>query len=135
MNDRLLTVDQVSEYLGVHRDTVYSMIRSGRLPALQLGGRKASWRISESDLAAFVSNRKALGRRNGGGPQTFEEEQLQARDDFERQQQRDLAAFQSEQERRLAEFEARQERSLRDYSDGADGHHADGVGSSDNARD
>lgn len=59
MNDGLLTINQVAEYLGVHRDTVSSLIRSGRLPALQLGGRKAGWRISKDDLLAFVSEGKS----------------------------------------------------------------------------
>ena len=60
MNGKLLSIDQVAEYLGVHRDTVYSLIRSGRLPALQLGGRKAGWRITEEDLQGFIDHGKAV---------------------------------------------------------------------------
>lgn len=60
MNNKLLTIDQVAEYLGVHRDTVYSLIRSGKLAAFQLGGRKAGWRISEEDLQAFVRSQKSV---------------------------------------------------------------------------
>lgn len=60
MNGRLLTIDQVAEYMGVHRDTVYALVRSGRLPALQLGGRKAGWRITEADLDEFVAKSKAV---------------------------------------------------------------------------
>ena len=37
LNDRLLTIDEVAEYLGVHRDTVYNLVRGGVLPGLSDG--------------------------------------------------------------------------------------------------
>ena len=56
----LLTPEQVAEILKVRKDTVYSWIRAGKLPAAKLGNR---YRISEEDLQAFVE--KAKTRKEG----------------------------------------------------------------------
>jgi excisionase family DNA binding protein len=97
MNSKLLTIDQVAEYLGVHRDTVSSLIRSGRLPALQLGGRKTGWRITEEDLLKFVQDGKTFangdGAHEGNGRQEFEHRQskeLQAFLDSQRLEREDF---------------------------------------------
>jgi excisionase family DNA binding protein len=94
MNQKLLTLEQVAEYLGVHRDTVYALVRSGRLAALQLGGRKSAWRISEQDLANFIAEGKAavvssgyssleaFDRRQEDDRKAFDVQQEKARDDF-----------------------------------------------------
>ena len=37
MQSRLLTVEEVSEYLNLHPQTVYVMARLGELPVLKLG--------------------------------------------------------------------------------------------------
>ena len=121
MNDRLLTVEQVSEYLGVHRDTVYAMVRSGRLRALQLGGRKASWRISESDLVAFIADRKDAGPSSDGERPPTQSEEANALAEFDRKQAQVLADFKAEQEQQRAEFQAEQSReseSPREHSNG-----------------
>jgi excisionase family DNA binding protein len=89
MNGRLLTVDQVAEYLRVHRDTVFNLIRSGRLKALQLGGRKAGWRLTEEDVAAFVAERKAETEKNRSDGHELE--------DFDRRQAEEREAFQTMQ--------------------------------------
>jgi excisionase family DNA binding protein len=51
---QLLTVREVSDYLRVHPQTLYRMIREGRLRVVQLGGSGCSIRIHEDDLAEFV---------------------------------------------------------------------------------
>ncbi|MGF1428528.1 helix-turn-helix domain-containing protein [Kitasatospora sp. LaBMicrA B282] len=51
MAQRYYTVDQVAEQLGLHVRTVRGYIRSGRLPATQLGRQ---YRITPEDLAAFT---------------------------------------------------------------------------------
>jgi excisionase family DNA binding protein len=62
--DKLLTLEQVAEYLQVHRDTVYTLLRSGRLKGFQLGGRKASWRIGENDLRDFLNAQRQEAVKN-----------------------------------------------------------------------
>lgn len=43
---------QVAEQLGVSKDTVLRLVRSGKLPAVKVGWR--TWRITEESLAAFI---------------------------------------------------------------------------------
>jgi excisionase family DNA binding protein len=50
---RMLSLEQVQEILNVKSALVYSLVRSGELPAGQFGGRGV-WRVRESDLAAFI---------------------------------------------------------------------------------
>lgn len=49
----MLTLEQVQEILNVKSALVYSLVRSGELPAGQFGGRGV-WRVRESDLAAYI---------------------------------------------------------------------------------
>ena len=53
----LYTVERVAEILGVHPETVRNWIKSGELPAIDLGGR-AGYRISQRDLDAFLDKRR-----------------------------------------------------------------------------
>ena len=39
---RILTVSELSEYLNVHRTTIYRLLREGTLPGFRLGG---DWRF------------------------------------------------------------------------------------------
>jgi excisionase family DNA binding protein len=50
---RMLTLEQVQEVLNVKGSLVYSLVRSGELPAGQFGGRGV-WRVRESDLMAYI---------------------------------------------------------------------------------
>ncbi len=51
-----LTLNEVAERLGVHYQTVYRWVRTGRLPAVKVDGR---YRVSRDDLAEFNSDRLA----------------------------------------------------------------------------
>ena len=55
--DRLLTVRDVAAKLRVTEPTVREWIARGELPALELGGR-TGYRITETDLEAFMQSRK-----------------------------------------------------------------------------
>ena len=39
---QILTVSELSEYLNVHRTTIYRLLREGKLPGFRLGG---DWRF------------------------------------------------------------------------------------------
>ena len=41
--DKYLTVAELSEYLHIHRTTIYRMLREGRLPGFRIG---SDWRFS-----------------------------------------------------------------------------------------
>jgi excisionase family DNA binding protein len=55
--DKLLTVEEVAEQLGVNLDTVRRWIRNKELDAIDLGGR-AGYRVSESALERFINERR-----------------------------------------------------------------------------
>ena len=56
-HDPWLTVDQVAQMLNVTEETVRRWIRAGDLPVLELGGRKAGYRIRQTDLDRFIADR------------------------------------------------------------------------------
>jgi len=55
--DKILTVKQVAEYLGVKIDTVYLYIKNKKLKAFKLArtSSHSHWRIKESDLQEFIN--------------------------------------------------------------------------------
>ena len=52
-NSRLLSVQEVSEQLGMGRSWVYNQIRSGELPSVQLGG---TVKIKREDLEQYIQS-------------------------------------------------------------------------------
>jgi excisionase family DNA binding protein len=48
---KFLTVKEVAEYLRIPLPTMYYLLKRGRIPAFQVGGR---WRIKASDVDAIV---------------------------------------------------------------------------------
>lgn len=53
MSERLFSAEEVAERLRVHKVTVHRWIRSGRLPAVNLGGT-SGYRLRGSDIEAFL---------------------------------------------------------------------------------
>lgn len=66
-SDELLTVEEVSERLGVGRVTVYRWCREGRLPCLKVG---RSWRVRHEALEDFL-RRSELPTTLAGQLRTF----------------------------------------------------------------
>lgn len=57
--NRLLTVDQVALRLQQPRSSVYTLIRTGQLAAINLApGNGKVLRVRESDLRAFIESRR-----------------------------------------------------------------------------
>ncbi len=54
MADRLLTLDEVSQRLGVSVYTLRLWLREGRLKGFRMGGSKLGWRVREVDLDRFI---------------------------------------------------------------------------------
>lgn len=54
MNERLLSVRDISGLLGLHRGTVYGYVREGRLPHILLGNRIL---FKQSDIDKFIEER------------------------------------------------------------------------------
>ena len=58
--ERLMTVDEVAEYLGLNPATVRLHLRNGELVGFKVGPRH--WRIRESALEAFVNEREQAAK-------------------------------------------------------------------------
>ena len=50
---RFLTLEDVATYLSVSVPQVYSLVRSGALPAIKIGGRGV-WRVDRQQLESYV---------------------------------------------------------------------------------
>jgi excisionase family DNA binding protein len=51
MNDRWLAVDDISEYLGVSKDTIYSWVTTKGMPGHKVG---RIWKFKKEDVDAWV---------------------------------------------------------------------------------
>lgn len=39
MKKKIMTVDEVAAYFGLHKDTIYDLVKENKLPHIRLGGR------------------------------------------------------------------------------------------------
>jgi excisionase family DNA binding protein len=53
MPPRFLTLADVREVLNITTPQAYALVRSGDLPAIQVGGR-GQWRIESTELEAYI---------------------------------------------------------------------------------
>ena len=69
MTSRFLTLADVTEVLNISSTQAYALVRSGELPAIQVGGR-GQWRVEASELEAYIQRRYAETRAkiDGGVP-------------------------------------------------------------------
>lgn len=61
MAKRFLTLADVQELLSISQVQAYSLVRSGDLPAIQVGGRN-QWRVEASELEAYIQRQYAATR-------------------------------------------------------------------------
>ncbi|HAU4231566.1 TPA: helix-turn-helix domain-containing protein [Legionella pneumophila] len=61
MNDRWLSVDEIGEYLGVKRDTVYKWINDKGMPAHKIG---RLWKFKKEDIDNWVKQGEANSSNN-----------------------------------------------------------------------
>lgn len=70
MPPRFLTLADVQEVLNISAAQAYALVRSGELPALQVGGRGV-WRVEATELEAYIQRLYAESRaRAQAGPET-----------------------------------------------------------------
>ena len=53
MPPRFLTLADVMEILNISAPQAYALVRSGDLPAIQIGGRQ-QWRVEATELEAYI---------------------------------------------------------------------------------
>jgi len=61
MSSRFLTLADVTEVLNISAQQAYSLVRSGELPAIQIGGR-LQWRIEAEELEKYIQRMYAETR-------------------------------------------------------------------------
>ena len=60
---KLLSTQEAASYLGVTKDYLRRLIREGSIPSYNIGKEtRKTYRIKESDLDAWMNERKVVGR-------------------------------------------------------------------------
>lgn len=57
--ETLLKIEEVAEYLKMHKITVYRLIKDNGLPGIKIGGE---WRFRESDLVKWMDRNTKGGK-------------------------------------------------------------------------
>lgn len=57
--DKILTLEEVADYLKVTRRTMYRLVQQGQVPAFKLGG---SWRFRRGELERWIAQKLAKQR-------------------------------------------------------------------------
>ena len=68
MDDRWLSVDEIAEYLGVSKDTVYTWVSSKSMPGHRVG---RFWKFKKDEIDDWVRGGGAAADR--GGPTSAED--------------------------------------------------------------
>lgn len=58
--EKLMTLEEVADYLRLSNDTVYRMANTGTIPASKVGNQ---WRFRREDLDAWLEANKNTGRQ------------------------------------------------------------------------
>ncbi len=69
MPPRFLTLADVTEVLNISSPQAYALVRSGELPAIQIGGRGV-WRVEASELEAYIQRMYAQTRERAAAAGT-----------------------------------------------------------------
>jgi excisionase family DNA binding protein len=62
MEDRWLSVDEIGDYLGIKRDTVYKWISEKGMPAHKIG---CLWKFKKDEVDTWVRDGKASDSKEG----------------------------------------------------------------------
>ncbi|GGC11675.1 helix-turn-helix domain-containing protein [Cellulomonas carbonis] len=65
MPPRFLTLADVTEVLNISSAQAYALVRTGELPAIQVGGRGV-WRVEATELEAYIERMYAQQRARAG---------------------------------------------------------------------
>lgn len=56
VGDLMLDIEEVAERLKVSESTIRSLVRSGKLRAYRIGGKRGRLRFKEEDLDAYIDS-------------------------------------------------------------------------------
>lgn len=57
MNDQILTVKEVAEYLKVNERTIYRLATEKKIPAFRVG---ASWRFRREEVDSWIASQQEI---------------------------------------------------------------------------
>lgn len=63
MNDDMMTIKEVSEYLKLAGKTAYRLAAQGKIPGFKVGG---SWRFRQSEIDEWIEKQKNENMAKGG---------------------------------------------------------------------
>lgn len=55
---RFVPLSEVAELFSISQSQAYALVRSGELPAIQIGGRR-QWRVELSEIEAYIERARA----------------------------------------------------------------------------
>ena len=55
IDERLLTIDEVANFLNINPMTIYSWVREGKIPAFKIG---KVWRFQKSEIDKWLKKQK-----------------------------------------------------------------------------
>jgi excisionase family DNA binding protein len=55
--DKILTLEEVAEFLRVHPTTVYRLLRKSKIPAFKVG---SDWRFNEAAVGKWIKDLEVL---------------------------------------------------------------------------
>lgn len=58
MDDEILTIREVAEYLKIKEKTAYALVARGEIPGFKVGG---SWRFRKGELDKWISAQERKG--------------------------------------------------------------------------
>lgn len=61
MDDEILTLKEVADYLKLAEKTAYRLAAEGKLPGFKVGG---SWRFKQTDIERWIEEKKASSKDN-----------------------------------------------------------------------
>ena len=65
MNDEILTLKEVAQYLKLAEKTAYRLAAEGKLPGFKVGG---SWRFKRQDMESWIEdNKNSIASQNNNG--------------------------------------------------------------------
>jgi len=62
MEDRWLSVEEIAQYLGISKDTVYTWINKKKMPAHKIG---RLWKFKKDEVDIWVRDGKASDSKEG----------------------------------------------------------------------
>jgi excisionase family DNA binding protein len=67
MDQQVLTLEEVAEWLRVHPSTVYRLLKKRQIPAFRMG---SDWRFTQASLASWIEQREAASGPGDDGALT-----------------------------------------------------------------